>query len=376
MRIFSRVVHIGLMIAIPALSACGMLPSAGPSGSSVRSAHDVDVMDVTPRLARERADLEAHVQRDALLGALAKLTRQSGQSAFTFHPGDTLKLAVWTISPWPGTGSRQGASTVPSPIEFGDYTVSEKGRINLPYAGATQICGMTLAEAQVTIARRFSSLGILQSPSAKITVTSSPHNGVLVTGAIGAPQIVPWTPAGLTLASALTQSLGNGANLVSSTIGHDTTSLATQVSVLRDDTSVTLPLDVALARRIALVPGDRILVKRAPIVRVTVVGGGIRKSGQFDFAHVPTLAEVLASASGLSANLADDHAVFVLEARPAGRRPVLYSFAWNNLQGLAASHDFPIKDGDMIYVAEAPIVPVERAVSILFQLAVPVQAAK
>ncbi len=376
MTFFSRVVQIGLIAATLTISACGTLPSAGPSVSSVRSAHNVDIVNVTPTLARKRASAEVKAQRKELLRALARLTRQSGQSAFTFSPGDTLDLAVWTISPWPGSNSQHGASTVPSPIEFGNYTVSEIGQINLPYVGATSIRGMTLSDAQAAIARRFTALGILQSPSAKITVTSSPRNSVLVTGAIGAPKIIPWTPAGLTLASVLTQSLGNGANLVRPTTGHDTASLATQVSVLRRDTSVTLPLDVALERRITLVPGDRILVKRAPLVRVTVVGGGIRKNGQLDFAHVPTLAEVLASASGLSANLADDHAVFVLEARPAGPRPVLYSFAWNNLQGLAASHDFPIKDGDLIYVAEAPIVPVERAVSILFQLAVPVQAAK
>ncbi|MFX1722352.1 polysaccharide biosynthesis/export family protein [Paraburkholderia sp. A1RO-5L] len=376
MKHFSRATRLGLVSTALALSACGTLPSAGPSVSSVKSSHDVDIVNVTPVLAQQRAATEAVRHQTALQQSLASLSGEKHHGGFTFAPGDALHLQVWTISPWPGSDSQQGASNVPSPIDLGDYTVSDTGMIDLPYVGPTSIRGLTLDAAQTTIAHRYAALGILQSPSAKISVTSSPQGSILVTGAIGAPKILPWTPAGLSLASALTQALGNGADLIGSTNGQSGDSIATQVTVLRKDESVTLPLDEALAQQIALAPSDRILVKRAPLVRVTVVGGGVHKNGELDFAHVPTLAEVLASASGLDANAADDHAVFVLEETSQGQRPVLYNFAWNKLEGLVASHRFPIKDGDMVYVAEAPIVPVERAVSILFQLAVPVQAAR
>ncbi|WP_346778339.1 polysaccharide biosynthesis/export family protein [Paraburkholderia sp. Tr-20389] len=333
-------------------------------------------MNVTPVIAQQRAATEALRHQTALQQSLASLSEEEHRAGFTFAPGDALHLQVWTISPWSGSDSQQGASNVPSPIDLGDYTVSESGTIELPYLGSTSIRGLTLDAAQTTIARRYAALGILQSPSVKISVTSSSQGSILVTGAIGAPKILPWTPAGHSLASALTQSLGNGSDLIGSTNGQSDNSVATQVTVLRKDESITLPLDEALAQQIALAPGDRVLVKRAPVVRVTVVGGGVHKNSELDFAHVPTLAEVLASASGLDANAADDHAVFVLEETPQDKRPVLYNFAWNKLDGLVASHRFPIKDGDMIYVAEAPIVPVERAVNILFQLAVPIQAIK
>ncbi|WP_253564617.1 MULTISPECIES: polysaccharide biosynthesis/export family protein [Burkholderia cepacia complex] len=342
----------------------------------MKSNQDVDIVDVTPILAQQRALTEIAHRQTALQQSLASLSGEEIHSGFTFAPGDALHLQVWTISPWPGSDSQQGASNVPSPIDLGDYTVSEAGMIDLPYVGPTSIRGLTLDAAQTTIARRYAALGILQSPSAKISVISSPQGSILVTGAIGAPKILPWTPAGLSLSSALTQALGNGADLIGSSNGKGGDSIATQVTILRKDKSVTLPLDEALAQQIALAPGDRLLVKRAPLVRVTVVGGGVRKNGELNFAHVPTLAEVLASASGLDANAADDHAVFVLEETSQGQRPVLFNFAWNKLEGLVASHRFPIKDGDMVYVAEAPIVPVERAVNILFQLAIPVQAAR
>jgi polysaccharide biosynthesis/export protein len=379
MRHFPRTVRLALISTIFALSACRTLPSAGPSASSLNSTTEVEIVNVTPAIARQRAVSEIERREAQLQQSLAALSGESKQNGFAFKPGDTLHVQLWTISPWPGSDSQQGASNVPTPIDLGAYTVSASGAIDLPYVGPLSIQGLTLNAAQSTVARRYASLGILQSPAAKISVTSSSQGSVLVTGAIGAPKVLPWTPAGLSLASALTQALGNGAGLAGSTSASERDGIASQVTVLRDGASVTLSLDDALARQVALAPGDRVLVKRAPVVRVTMVGGGIRKNGMFDFTHVPTLAEALATASGLDANMADDHAVFVLEGAgnaQSGDRPVLYSFAWNNLQGLLASHSFPIRDGDMIYVAEAPIVPVERAVSILFQLAVPVQAVK
>jgi polysaccharide export outer membrane protein len=56
-------------------------------------------------------------------------------------------------------------------------------------------------------------------------------------------------------------------------------------------------------------------------------------------------------------------------------RPTLYDFAWNHVQGLVASQDFEVENGDLVYVAEAPIVPVQRVVSILFELALPAEVA-
>jgi len=376
MTYLARAACVGWMSVGLALAGCGALPSAGPAVSSVESSHDVELVRATPALARERAASEQARSSAAVDRSVDALSQAPADKPFEFSPGDALHLTMWTISPWPGTDSPMGATNAPAPIELGDYTVSEAGTIDLPYVGATAVEGLSLDSAQTAIALRYASLGIMQSPSAKITLTSSPRRTVIVTGAIGAPKIVPWTPAGLSLASALTQAMGSGVDLAGSMSERGADRNATQVTVVRNGTSVTLPLEQALVREIWLHEGDRIVVKRAPMVRVTVVGGGAQKNGRFDFAHVPSLSEVLASASGLNGNVADNHAVFVLEKDGHGKRPVVYDFSWNELQGVVASHDFPLKDGDMVYVAEAPIVPFERAVSILFQLAVPVQAAK
>ncbi|PRG34738.1 polysaccharide biosynthesis/export family protein [Burkholderia multivorans] len=373
----SRAASLGLISTALALAACGTLPASGPSVSTVqKSTQDVDIVDVTPTMARDRAVSVEQEQHARVQQALATLAPTLQAPGFTFAAGDVLHVSLWTISPWPGSDSLQGASNVPTPIELGDFTVSEHGTIDLPYAGTETIGGLTATAAEHAIASTYAKLGILQRPSAKITVTSTPHGSIVVTGAIGAPKILPWTPAGLSLSAALTQSLGNGTDLMSSDTSATGERSATQVSVLRHGRSVTLPIEDALSQDVALAPGDRVLVKKSPVVRVTVVGGGASKNGVYGFAHVPTLSEVLASSSGLDPNSADDHAVFVLEERPDGQRPVLYDFSWQKVQGLVASHNFPLKDGDMVYVAEAPIVPVQRAINILFQLALPVQAVR
>lgn len=366
---------VGAAIAI-ALSGCGTLSSTGPSVSTMKASPDVDIVNVTPALARTRAATVAENRQATVNRALRELTGTPRNEAFVFAPGDALHLSLWTISPWPGADSSQGASNGPTAIDLGDYNVSAQGSIDLPYAGTTSITGLGLAAAQNAIAGRYASLGILQSPSAKITVTSTAQGSIIVTGAVGTPKIIPWTPAGISLTAALTQALGNGADIVSSANGHNNDNAATEVSILRKNATINLPMEDALSHQIALEPGDRVLVKKAPLVRVTVLGGGAGKNGEYSYARVPTLAEVLASASGLDGNSADDHAVFVLEQRVGDTRPVLYDFAWEKVQGLVASHSFPMKDGDMVYVAEAPIVPVQRAINILFQLALPVQAVK
>ena len=248
----------------------------------------------------------------------------------------------------------------------------------LPYIGKAEIRGLTLAEAQADITRRYAALRTLMSPSAIIKVASAPHESIIVTGALGNPKSIPWTPAGVTLAQALTEALGDGASVLGPTSGEASGSPSTtsvRVTVLRaQGAPVAIPISVALEQRIALMPGDRIVVKKAPTLKVSILGGGVKANGIYGFADTPSLSDAIAQASGLDTNAANAHAVFVLRQRE-GQRPVLYDFAWNQPQGLVASRRFPLKDGDLVYVAEAPIVSIQKVIGILYQVALPAQLA-
>lgn len=365
--------HLPALALMLAASACSTLPGGGPSAATLRETPAVDIVAVTPELA-EAARAQATVARSAALDdALARLRGPAATPEFRFAAGDTLDVTIWSYSALPGGNSF--AASGPAAMPLGGFTVAPDGAVLLPYAGRTMLAGLTLAEAQQSIARRYATLRILQGPTAAVRLASSPQSDVLVTGAVGQPKAIAWNPAGLTLAQAVTQALGDGnATLAAGDLS--ATRSAVRVSILRGGAApVDLPVASALEERIPLRPGDRVIVRKAPLVEVTMLGGGTRRNGVIGFAKQPALAEALAEANGLDGNVANDHAVFVLRKR-AGARPVLYDFAWKRGEGLVAAQQFPLESDDIVYVAEAPIVSVQKVIGLLFQVTLPAQVLK
>jgi polysaccharide export outer membrane protein len=357
-------------MAVLALGAgCSTLPAAGPSAAAMKRSHDVDVVKVTPELAAQAAAAADQAEQASIAAAVQALSAAppAAPQSFVFGPGSSLKVTLWSVPP------QLTAAAAPTATPLGDFTVSAEGEIQMPYVGAVRLEGLGLDQAQALIRSRYAALRMFQAPSIGIEAASSPRGQVIVTGAVGQPRILAWPPQGLTLAEALTQALGDGATLLGVAEDSADRTPAVQVAVLRQGMApVALPAAAALDRQIALRPGDKVVVRKAAEVQVTVLGAGVKTDGVMGFSEPPALSTVLARASGLDSNVADNHAVFVFRQRP-GARPVLYDFSWDRAEGLIASHRFPLQSGDMVYVAEAPIVSIERVVNIFFQLAVPAE---
>jgi polysaccharide export outer membrane protein len=353
------------------IAGCASLPGTGPSASSMAKSPDVDVVDITPDVATAARQVAVAQEKTALDRALLTLRAAPAGAVTQIAPGDVIDVSVWSFSPWPGTGNPLGTGG-PGAIPLGAFTVGADGAVQLPYAGRIDLTGLTPDQAQAAISARYTALRILQRPTAAVKVMASPRNDVLVTGAIGQPRTIPWTPAGMTLAQAVTQSLGDGNGL----LGQGELSKArsaVKVSVLRGgQPAVELPVVNALEEQIPLQAGDRIVVSKAPAVQVTVLGGGARRDAVIGFARQPVLAEALAEASGLDGNSANDHAVFVMR-RQADKRPVLYNFAWNKPMGIVSAQQFPLEDGDLVYVADAPLVSAQKVIGLIFQATLPAQ---
>jgi polysaccharide export outer membrane protein len=353
------------------IAGCASLPGTGPSATSMAKSPAVDVVDITPDIASAAQQVAAAQEKTALDRALLALRSAPDAGTTRIAPGDVIDVSVWSFSPWPGTGNPLGTGS-PGAIALGAFTVGADGAVQLPYAGRIDLTGLTPEQAQAAISARYTTLRILQRPTAAVKVMASPRNDVLVTGAIGQPKTIPWTPAGMTLAQAVTQSLGDGGAL----LGQGELSKArsaVKVAVLRgSQPAVELPVANALEERIALHAGDRIVVSKAPAVQVTVLGGGARRDAVIGFARQPVLSEALAESSGLDGNTANDHAVFVMRRQP-DKRPVLYNFAWNKPMGVVAAQQFPLQDGDLVYVADAPLVSVQKVIGLIFQATLPAQ---
>ena len=347
----------GLAALSLSLGACSTLAGGGPSAHTIRKTPEVEIVTVTPAQAAA-AQAEAASDRErALDDALGRLRAAPAHAAFRFAPGDVIDVTMWSYAALPGGGTPFGGGPGATPL--GSFTLADDGAVLLPYAGRTALAGLTLEQAQQAIAQRYASQRVLQKPSATVRLAASPQNDILVTGAIGHPSRIAWNPATL---RAIAEEAGDLA----------ATRAAVRVSVVRGDAApVEVPISAAFEQRIALKPGDRVIVRKSPMVEVTVLGS-TRKNGVLGFARQPVLAEAVAEANGLDNNLANDHAVFVLRRRAAAK-PVLYEFAWKRGDGLVAADQFPLETGDVVYVAEAPIVSIQKVVGLLFQMTLPVQ---
>jgi len=357
--------------AIAALSGCGILSGAGPSARSLEGSPDVEVIRVTPEMAAADAESLEKSTAASIQNALSGMQTAGPQPDPALGPGAKVAVTLWSYSP------RPGAVQGPAPTPLGSYTLDANGEVALPYIGRMKLSGETLPSAENMVATRYAATRMFERPSVSMEVAAMPQGQILVTGAIGQPKLIPWPSSGLQLSEALTESLGDGLALLSQNGDATATGHTDAISVIvrhADGTSAELPISIALEARVALRPGDQIVVKKAPAVEVTMLGPGMQANAIVDFGHVPTLSEAVARGAGLNANAANDRSVFVL--RETGSRPVLYDFAWERAAGLVASHRFPLKSGDLVYVSEAPIVSVQRVINLIYQATLPAQLAK
>lgn len=360
-----------------ALGACA-LPNAGPSASAISNTKGVDVVNLTPDQVALMAT-EAKAEHDKRLSDAinALMSTEITSIDHQLSIGDMVSVNLWTFSPWPGQSESSNPTGGPTQVKMGDFQIAADGTVDLPYAHKVRIAGLSYAQAQDTISRRYIGLGILQNPA--VTVQSSEsalkfgdggEDGILVTGQIGKPRSIPWSPGGMTMAKALTLAMGDGTTTLQQQNGDESNNeSAISVNVSRHGHRVaTIPMNEALEQDIPLRPSDHLIVRKQSNVRVTVMGGGITKNGLYGFAEQPTVAEVIASAQGINPNTADATKMFIF--RVVNSKPTLYQFAWNKGASIFAAQQFPVKDRDIVYVAESGMVPIERFLSILVQMGV------
>jgi polysaccharide export outer membrane protein len=128
---------------------------------------------------------------------------------------------------------------------------------------------------------------------------------------------------------------------------------------------------------IALRPGDVIVVVEDQRSFVALGATGSQNRIQFETQNV-TAVEALAQVGGLNTQLADPKGVFVLRDEPAeianavlGRKDLLgdqrmvYVLDLTQPTGLFEARDFLIRDGDTVYVTEAPFVQWQKTLSVI-----------
>lgn len=348
-----------VVAACAVLASCG-LPQVGPNKNqifkgSVQREGDAYVVAVNDRVTRATAVVPALGFTDAFKNA-APLTSD------TIRPGDTLGLTIWeNVDDGLLAGEAQN-STVLEEVQ-----VDSAGFIFVPYAGRLRAAGNTPEQLRQVITEQLQD----QTPDPQVQVRRLAGDGstVSLVGAIGAQGVYPIERPTRTLASML-------ANAGGVTIAPE----IAQVTVLRGEHQGRVwfqDLYDNPALDIALRGGDRILVEED--TRAFTALGATRSQSRVPFESQDLSAlEAIAQVGGLVPTSSDPTGVFVFRNEPpeiagqvlgrtdlVGAQRMVYVLNLTEPNGLFFARDFVIRDGDTLYVTEAPYAQWSKTISLL-----------
>jgi polysaccharide biosynthesis/export protein len=176
------------------------------------------------------------------------------QSAMTIGPGDVIDLSVYHV---PDLTLR--------------VRVDSHGVVSLPLIGDLKLAGMTVRDAQLSIAHELVDRQLVKRPEVSLFIEESAAQGITVSGEVNTPGIYP-----LAGPHKLYQAISAAGGLTAKA-GH-------RVIILhagRDDRKEVIDLlaDESLDKvNVAVYPGDTIIVSKAGVVYVV---GEVNKPGAF-----------------------------------------------------------------------------------------------
>jgi polysaccharide export outer membrane protein len=279
-------------------------------------------------------------------------------------------------------GGRQGA-TIP------DQPVAADGAISVPYAGRVRAAGRTSAEVQQTIEALLADKAL--GPQALVIVRKSAANAVTVAGEMVAGARIPLSPGGDRLLQVIAAAGGTTTLITPTVYGAVTTPIhEIFVRLSRDGVTATIPLARLVADPVEDIyarPGDVLTLVRVPQTFSVFGAAGRNAAITFD-AEKLTVSEALAKSQGLRDDLANPNGVFLFRYEPIGVvraldqpiatraqdgvSPVVYRFDLADANTYFLADRFPVKNRDIIFVADAGAAQVQKLFTLLSTVTGPI----
>jgi polysaccharide export outer membrane protein len=346
----------GALAAASLLAACAALPSSGPTQGQIidngnTSVFHYRIIDISPGLLSGFVEVPA-----AHLSALPALSTSAPGAIVS--DGDVLSVTIYSIGAGPfggaglggdaGGGDQNSATALQT---LPNLLVSE-GRIAIPFAGRIEVAGLTVEQIEDRIAAALKSKSI--QPQVLVNITARIANAVLIYGDVKTSGRYPLPRSRESLLETI--ALAGGAMHGPS----DTKVIVTRGSV---SASATLNDIYALGdNNIAMAPGDRIELQYKP--RTFTVFGAAPKVLEVNFEepHL-SLGDAVARVGGPDPLSADPYAIYLFRFEtPATARQlglsapdnaVIYHVSLMNSDSYFALQKFEMRDGDLIYIANA-----------------------
>lgn len=356
----ARIVAIAAALAV--VSSCG-LPRVGPNkkeifAGSVQRQGDAFVVAVNDRVTRATSVVPA-------LGFSEEFKKAGILGSDVIRPGDTLGITVWENVDDPLLGSGGAAAGGSSAAVLSDIQVDGAGFIFIPYAGRIRAAGNSPESIRRIITKKLE----LQTPDPQVEVRRMAGDGATVSliGAVGGQGVFPIERPTRTLSTMLARAGGI-------TIPPE----IAQITVIRGDKRSKIWLQDLYQHPeldIALRGGDKILVEEDSRSFTALGATGSQSRVPFETQTLSAV-EAIATVGGLMTSSADPTGVFVLRNEPAeianqvlgrndlqGAQRLVYVLDLTKPNGMFLARDFSIRDGDTLYVTEAPFTQWNKTIS-------------
>ena len=316
--------------------------------------------------------------------------------ASIIQAGDTLNVSIWEAPPAVLFNSSPAStravsesisalaqgngSTTARQSNFPGQMVNVDGTIMVPFAGRLPVTGRTTRDVEIEIVRRLR--GKAHLPQVEVELVRSATTTATVVGEFTNSGIVPLTAKGERVLDAIAQAGGTRQPVNKMTI-----------QLTRGTMVQSLPLETIIRnprQNVVLAPGDVITGYFQPLSFTALGATGANREIMFESTGL-TLAEALARAGGLNDDKANPSGAFVFRFEDAramgidpanpvrvtakgrvpvkvdaqGRVAVIYRINLREPSPLFAAQRFPMRDKDLVYVSNAPIVDVQKFVNII-----------
>ena len=340
-----------------------------PAQGAVNPAADYALVPMSTALARELIN-------DDRLAAFTEDVVNEGPAHVTIGVGDILNISIFEANSGglfipADAGSRPG-NFVALPNE----QVDASGTINVPYAGTLRAAGLTPQELQTAIERKLANRAL--EPQVVVTLFDRRSGAINVLGDVNNGVRFTIDPGGERILGALARSGGVKSSAFEETV--------TLVRAGRSWSAQLAGIAANPSQNIQLRAGDTVYVLHEP--RYFLVFGATGNASSLNTVNRRvaftdkrlTIADGLATAGGLDDATANPSSVFLYRLLPKQTLinlgvavkpnqpdlvPTILDINLRDPSGFFISNSFPLHAEDIMYVANAPAVDLQKFISVL-----------
>ncbi len=344
--------------ALALVASCAWLPRSGPNRAEIFSGSVLEQGDSFVMVVDDRVNAIAGVS--PALGFASGFRNASALATEALNPGDSLLVRVWENVDDPLLGNSTSSFALLEEVQ-----VDSQGFIFIPYAGRIRAAGSSTEAVRGTITRRLEE----QTPDPQVEVVRTAGDGasVALVGGLEAQGVYPIETPTRMLSGMIARAGGIA-------IEPETA----QITVVRGSHSGSIWFEDLYdhpGHDIAMRAGDRVFVEEDTRTFTALGATGTQNQVEFDSRAISAI-EALAQVGGLSTASADPTGVFVFRNEPeaiaqqlvgrtdlVGTQRVVYVLDLTRPNGVFFARDFAIRDGDTVYVTEAPITQANKIIA-------------